>query len=415
MADVYLIGVLDEPAILSGTLRRNRSGNWTLIAERIASEQQITGQVSLRWLDRDLRGHVVTSEISEGYCVATIRGGTGGLVRSLAPKMYDFQVSAALIASNIASECGERLAPASNAALATPLASWIRRRGTAEQQLTALCDAIDAVWRVELDGSILVTRDTYAPIVGWDHTIPQGGWHARYAALNVISTELAAAPGQSYSSDLPGLTGKKIASVCYCTGDGPECWLYFVPDAAPATAGEAEPLREFIRETMRETAYHVTLSGRAAVQRADGSVDVYPDDRRLPALTTCLVRPPVPGGRVTVSPGTQVVVLFENADPRQRVIVAYGQGSPTYPVALVNDGINAGTITITPALVASPPSPPSGTITLSYTDGKGNALLPPLVITVAAGLITDVAPPAPTIWPLLGPITGPGSTVLKSS
>lgn len=130
MADVYLIGVLDEPAILSGTLRRNRSGNWTVIAERIASEQHITGQVSLRWLDRDLRGHVVTSEISEGYCVATIRGGTGGLVRSLAPKMYDFQVSAALIASNIASECGERLAPASNAALATPLASWIRRRGT---------------------------------------------------------------------------------------------------------------------------------------------------------------------------------------------------------------------------------------------------------------------------------------------
>ena len=118
---------------------------------------------------------------------------------------------------------------------------------------------------------------------------------------------------------------------------------------------------------------------------------------------------------MTVSHGTQVVVLFENADPRQRVIVAYGQGSPTHPVALVNDGINAGTITITPALVASPPSPPSGTITLSYTDGKGNAILPPLVITVAAGLITDVAPPAPTIWPLIGKITGPGSTVLKSS
>ena len=68
------------------------------------------------------------------------------------------------------------------------------------------------------------------------------------------------------------------------------------------------------------------------MQRLDGSVDVYPDDKRLPALTNCIVRPPVPGGRVTINPGTQVVIVFENGDPRQRVVIAYGQGSPTAAV-----------------------------------------------------------------------------------
>lgn len=185
--------------------------------------------------------------------------------------------------------------------------------------------------------------------------------------------------------------------------------LLAAPSAA-ASDNEAEPLRRFIRETMRETQNLVTLSGRAAVQRLDGTVDVYPDDRRLPALTNCIVRPPVPGGRVTVNPGTQVVLLLENADPRQRVIIAYGQGSPTYPVALVNDAVNSGTITITPALVGNPPS---GTIVFSYVDGNG-LVIPPLTITIASGLIADVSPPTPQVWSLLGKITGPGSTVLKS-
>lgn len=412
MSDVYLSSLEGQPAIISGTFRRNRAENWTVIADRIDAEQPISGQVVVRWLNADLRGYVVRSEITEGFAVAVIQGGTGGLAKQLQPKMYDFQVSAGIVANDIATEAGERISPASAAVLALPLSSWVRRAGSAKDQLTALCDAVGAVWRVELDGSILLIRDTYPAIAGWDHDIPQGGWHARYNALRVVSTELAAGPGQSYTSDLPGLTSPRhIVSVCYCTGEGPECWLYFAPTAETATDSEAEPLRRFIRETMRDTQYHVTLSGRAAVQRLDGSVDVYPDDKRLPALTNCIVRAPVPGGKVTVNPGTQVVVLFENGDPRQRVIVAYGQGSPTAAMALVGDAVNCGTITVTPLLTGTPPS---GTIAFAYVNGNG-AVMPTMTITIASGLVTDVSPPTPMVWPVLGKITGPGSTVLKSS
>ena len=416
MSDVYLSSLEGQPAIISGTFRRNRAENWTVIADRIDAEQPISGQVVVRWLNADLRGYVVRSEITEGFASAIIQGGTGGLAKQLQPKMYDLQVNAGIVATDIATEAGERISPASAAVLALPLSSWVRRAGSAKDQLTALCDAVGAVWRVELDGSILLIRDTYPAIAGWDHDIPQGGWHARYNALRVVSTELAAGPGQSYTSDLPGLTSPRhIVSVCYCTGEGPECWLYFAPTAETATDSEAEPLRRFIRETMRDTQYHVTLSGRAAVQRLDGSVDVYPDDKRLPALTNCIVRAPVPGGKVTVNPGTQVVVLFENGDPRQRVIIAYGQGSPTYPMALVNDGVNVGTLTITNTVTGNPPTGPNGAITFAYVNGNGQTIGSPVVITIAAGLITQVTTPAGAVWPLLGKVTGPGSTVLKSS
>ena len=413
MGDVYISSAASQPDIISGTLRRNRSGNWTIIADRIDAEQNISGQVVIRWLNADLRGYVERSEVTQGFAVAVIRGGAGGLVKQLQPKMYDFQVNAGLVANDIANECGERISAASAPVLASALSSWVRRAGSAAEQLNALCDAIGAVWRVELDGSILLIRDTYPTIAGWDHDIPEGGWHARYNALRVISNELAAAPGQGYVSDIPGLTStRRIVSVCYCTGDGPECWLYFAPEAEPATNNEAEPLRRFIRETMRDTQNLVTLSGRAAVQRLDGSVDVYPDDKRLPALTNCIVRPPVPGGRVTINPGTQVVIVFENGDPRQRVVIAYGQGSPTAAVSLVGDSTQADTISI--GAVAA-----MGVLTVTIQGAtRDGVALGPMVLVIPGGTVSPPpTPPSlanPLVFTGLGKITGPGSTVLKS-
>lgn len=412
MSDVYLSSIEGQPSIISGTLRRNRFGNWTVIADRIDQEQAISGQVVIRWLNQDLRGYVERSEVTQGFAVAVIRGGAGGLVKQLQPKMYDFQVNAGLVANDIANECGERISAASAPVLASALSSWVRRAGSATEQLNALCDAVGAVWRVELDGSILLIRDTYPAIAGWDHDIPEGGWHARYNALRVISTELAAAPGQSYTGDLPGLTGRRIVSVCCSTGDGPECWLHFAP-ADKLESSEAEPLRQFIRETMRDTNYHVTLSGRAAVQRADGSVDVYPDDKRLPDLTSCIIRAPVPGGKVTVNPGTQVVVLFENADPRQRVIVAYGQGNPSAAMSLVGDSTQADTISI--GAVAA-----MGVLTVTIQGAtRDGVALGPMVLVIPGGTVSPPpTPPSlanPLVFTGLGKITGPGSLVIKSS
>lgn len=410
MSDVYLASAAGEPAIIDGSLRLNRAGNWSILADRMDLENEISGQVTVSWLGSELRGYVLRSRVSDGYCSAVIEGGTGGLTKTAGAKMYDLQITAAVVAQDILTEVGERLDPSSQ--LGAALSSWVRRRSTAAEQLSALCDAIGCVWRVQLDGSIWIGQDTYQPLAGWDHDIPQDGWHALYGALHVDCSAIGALPGRSYVGTLPGLDSpRRILSVLYSTGDGPQAWLYFGDDRAPSSDNAAEALREFVRETMRGVEWYPSFSARVAVQRSDGTLDVYPDDRRLPPVTSVRLRLPVPGAKLTVPPGSQVTILFENGDPRQPVAVAYGTGNPPNAVALVTDGVNCGSIVIAGNLAGGPP--PSGTITVTYVDGNGTSY-PPISITVAAGLVTAIAPPTST-WPIAGKITGPGSTLLKIS
>lgn len=408
MSDVYLASATGEPAIIAASLRLNRAGNWSILADRIDLESEIAGQVTVSWLGSELRGYVLRSRVTDGFCTAVIEGGTGGLTKTANAKMYDLQITAAMVAQDILGEVGERLDPTSQVNVG--LSSWVRRRETAAEQLSALCDAIGCVWRVQLDGSIWIGRDAYAVVRGWDHDVPQDGWHALYGALRVETSQIGALPGRSYQGELPGLTEpRRILSVLYSTGDGPQAWLYFGDDRAPASDNAAEALRHFVRETMRGVEWYPSFSARVAVQRSDGTLDVYPDDRRLPPLTTVRLRLPVPGAKLTVPPGSQVTILFENGDPRQPVAVAYGTGSPPNAVALVTDGVNSGSIVIAGSLAGGPP--PSGSITLTYVDGNGTSY-PTITITIAAGLVTAIAPPAST-WPIAGKITGPGSTLLK--
>jgi len=397
MADVHISSISGEPAIIAGALHRNRAGNWTLIAEKIELESEISGQVTIQWLDLEFRGYVLRSRLNEGFCFAVIEGGAGGLTKQLQPKMYDLQVSAGMVANEIAAESGERISPLSAAALASPLASWIRRAGSAGEQLSALADAIGAIWRVLPDGSIYIGQDSYTHLSGWDHNVPQGGWNPGFGALSVLSTEMRAAPGLSYVGTIPSLeTARRIAAVCHTTGDGPRTWLYFADDRAPRTDNAAEPLREFIRETMRGTEWYPSFSARVGVQRGDGTLDVYPDDKRLPSLTGVRIRVPAPGAQLMVPPGTQVTILFENGDPRQRVAVAYGEGNPAVAAALVGDAVDLGTLLVTPGV-----GPLAATIaSITWTPPGGGS---PIVFS----------PATPGPFSLVGKILGPGSQYLK--
>jgi len=54
---------------------------------------------------------------------------------------------------------------------------------------------------------------------------------------------------------------------------------------------------------------------RVVVQRDDGTLDVDPDDPRLPGMTSLPIRG-LPGVTVRVRPDARVLVTFENGDPR---------------------------------------------------------------------------------------------------
>lgn len=403
-------------AVLRGSLSRQRAGNWLMQLDQLDRDTTIDGLVSVDWQGTTLSGYVLRSAIENGFAQAHVLGGKGGLTKQLQPKMYDNQLPAALIAQDIASEAGEVLSVRSATALATPLASWVRRAGDAGAQLSALCDALGCVWRVELDGSIWIGVDDYPVVTDWSHDVPQGGWHASYGTLDVIPDTIQAQPGQRYLKEVGGVEiHGRIASVLYSTSDdGPAGHLYFVDDRAPDVDNSAEPLRQFVRETMRGVELHATFTGRVAVQRLDGTLDVYPDDKRLPPFSTVRLRVPVPGAKLTVPPGTRCIIHFEDGDVRRPIAVAYDPGEATAAAALVGDRINAGTWTTT--VVSDGGSPPSGTITFLYVnaDGAAASLPAPLVITFALGLIVNVTPVGASVASqATAKIVGPGSPHLK--
>ena len=83
-------------------------------------------------------------------------------------------------------------------------------------------------------------------------------------------------------------------------------------------------LLTIIRAVMGHAMYLGQYPARIVTQRENGTLDVIPDDQRMPPMTEVPIRYGVPGIAVKVDSG-RVLVSFENGDPR-------------YPVATLWDG-----------------------------------------------------------------------------
>lgn len=389
MSDVRLIRGDEATDILTAEVWFQRAGNWSLIAEEIGSSVPISGEVVIDWQGTTLRGYVLRSQVVEGVCSAVILGGRGGLAQALPPKMYDLQILASMPLGDILREAGEALAPSSDpAARGRSLSSWVRRAGDAGEQLSALGDAVGAVWRVLADGSVWFGADAFPPAADFDHDVPEGGWHPTFGCLEIVPSALGIMPGQRYSREVAGVTiAGNVAAVCYCTsGDGPSGRIYFQDERAAQADGAAEPLRAFVRETMRGVELLGTFSGQLILQRADGTVDVIPDDKRLPGLTSVRVPVIVPGARLTFFGRARCRFVFEGGDIRYPAVTLYDGGANVAPVARVDDTVEVTlyfTTTVLPTdgvtvVTSVSPTPPGIPIKLvgKITSGSPHLALP---------------------------------------
>jgi hypothetical protein len=357
VADVTLAAGNNSYSILKAALWVQRAGNWSLIADEIDAESPPAGQVTIDWQGTALRGYVLRSRLEDGLVSAVIFGGAGGLTKPLQPKMYDYQLPARMVAEDIVNQDRlrvpggdqETLSATAAPALLQTMASWVRRSGDGGEQLSALCDALGVLWRVQLDGSIFVGTDSYQPVQNWEHDVPQGGWHSTHGCLEVVPSGIGALPGQRYEREVGGIViAGRIGAATYTTGpEGPGARLYFVDDRAPQSENAAEPLRAFVRETMRGVELLGTFTGKVALQRTNGTLDVYPDDQRLPPMTSVRLRVPVPGAKLRVLSGSRCHIVFEGGDVRQPVATLYEPGGATRAVVRVGDQIDCGTLTIT--------------------------------------------------------------------
>lgn len=334
MADVTLTAV-DGTAldVARGHLSWPLVGAWTAHLMLSDADTPPTGKASLTWLGTRMEGYVLRSGISEGQVSVLVSGGAGGLWKQVPAQHYDYQLALRLPLTGILSAVGERLSGTSTASiLSTTMPSWIRQADEAGHLLDALADAVGAVWSVTPDGSVffgqpawmeadfIETRD-FEP-VSFD------------PALNIQELDpqtLGVVPGQTFN-------GKKVWTAEWSiTPDRAGLRLWFLPDGGQLD--DPLGLRALIKETMRGVDLFALYPGKVVQQRPNGTLDVVLDNKRFPGLTSVKYAVPVPAAKLSVDPGTRVLVAFEEGDLRRPRAQLWEPGNGGHPAARQDDPV----------------------------------------------------------------------------
>lgn len=378
MGDVNLGGA----TVLGGTLLLKRRGNWCMWVSDLSGTDAPTGTVSGSWLGTSFSGTVLRSGSADGKVSAVVVGGKGGGLKTLPSKMYDYSLPARLILSDALKDAGETLSTggdqaAQQQALTTQIPRYVRAAGTLSEQLDQLVSALPAgtCWRVLLDGTVWVGVDAWQAAPAFDHTLSDT-WAPASGMVPLLPEAVGVLPGQRYTGP-GGNSGISmdayVGDVAYrVEPDNATASIYRVDSRATGSDSQvSQMLRSVIREELRPTDFYRVFPGKVIQQRSDGSLDVMPDDDRLPPLTSVAVRVPIPGAKLTVPAGSRCDVVFENGNPAMPVAGTFGPGSGTRPITFKGAQVDVGTLLVTSVAM--------GVLSGSYTDPFGT------VTTLATG------------------------------
>lgn len=104
-------------------------------------------------------------------------------------------------------------------------------------------------------------------------------------------------------------------------------------DAFLAVTRASDPRRE----------YRAWYRGTVKFQAADAeTVDVVPDDLRMPAMGGIPLRSGIAGGKVRIAMGSHLMLGFESGDPSRPFAALWDGGTTTLQVTLVANKIELG-------------------------------------------------------------------------
>ncbi len=108
-------------------------------------------------------------------------------------------------------------------------------------------------------------------------------------------------------------------------------------------------LESLVRKVMRRVDYCALYACTVQAQRSDGSLDLKPQDDRVPAMTGVPIRIGVPGLAVKVAPGAEVLMGFDGYRPDKPYAALWGaQGLKELVItASVKVTVDAPTVEIT--------------------------------------------------------------------
>ncbi len=270
-----------------------------------------------------------------------IVGGAGGLGRLATPKHYT-SASVRTVLADLLSNAGEKLSStASGATLGRSLEAWTTAALPVGRLISRLLQSADpnATWRVLPDGTVWVGVETW----------PDSGLEEdEFQTLAESPASSQATLGAEVPLLMPGTTlgARKVSYVEHQIGveTRTECWF---DDGTPqdrmrnALAGLVKGAQSPIDYLALYTAKVVSQSG--------GTVDVRPDDRRIPSMASVPLFAGLPQWSMQVAPGGRVLIGWSGGDPARRFAVAFDAG-----VAAQSVGIESPLVTLGIGAVAEP-------------------------------------------------------------
>ena len=155
-----------EYNLVSGNLEIPYEGIWYLENMYIDTDAGFSNGdlVSVTFMDKTLNGVFLDFVSYTGYVSGTILGGKGTLGQEI--ESISFQgVSVKTIVDSIASRTQHTISPLSDASLlATSIPRFEKLKDKASDSLSKLMKQVGGIWRISLDGQIIISRETYTDI-----------------------------------------------------------------------------------------------------------------------------------------------------------------------------------------------------------------------------------------------------------
>lgn len=309
MAVVELTG----RAVTSGRIRFPRLGAWSATLTLDGAEALPVGlRATLSIGGVPFVGTVTVCESDAGNSVtATVLGGAGGLGAAVDSKGY-YQTTVGAVVADALSTGGETLSPLSDQTiLGSFKAHWTRGAGKVSDAVSAVIGG--AVYRVLADSTVWIGTDLFTPAVTTGKLEAEHPNEQRYQVAMKAADIL---PGQSYQ-------GRDVNEVVY-TVDSTSLRASAAYGGASPT-GVADLVGALVRRETAALDLHALYVARVVSTNGDSTVDLIPDDTRIPHLAHVPLR--IAGvSSITLLPSTKVLLAHENGDPSKPVVAGIYSG-----------------------------------------------------------------------------------------
>ncbi len=312
-------GVVNGTPVIRGTVRLQRVGLW--IADLSVDQgSQISGKVQIS-IDGglSLHGTAARTGVFMESAILRVVAGAGGFAKMVPPKFYR-GIPAKQIFDDILRAGGESLSAASDGAPLSRQIDYCQIEEPVGDAFAALCDQLGIIWRARPDGTIWVGRESWPEVKAPGESISQDP-HTLSETWGVEAPAL-----------LPGsvVGGRKVSAVEHQMTDAVIRTVVFYDRDDAADNSEDRQTRALRAIVERHTAHYDFLGefrAKVVKQADDGTLEVKPENPRVPGMTKVPIRNGLPGVEVKVAAGAYVLVRFEDGDPGRPSAGLFDPGS----------------------------------------------------------------------------------------